>query len=90
MIEFIKGEDKHVKFRVHSAAGGDMIVESADYVFSREGAVEDDGACEITNDGKQPILDMKLYPKETGFYCLEVTYCVADETLKHREEVWVS
>ncbi len=89
MIKFLKGEDKHVKFRVHSAAGEDMIVESASYSFTWYGEVKASGACEIINDGEQPILDMKLYPDEVGTYLLEITYQVADETLKHREEVQV-
>lgn len=89
MIRFIRGEDRHVKFRVHSAAGEDMIVESASYSFARYGAVEASGLCEIINDGKQPVLDMKLFPCESGMYILEITYQVADETLKHREEVQV-
>lgn len=89
MIEFIKGEDKHVKFRVHSATGEDMIVESANYIFERYGEVEAEGQCEVTNDGEQPVLDMKLYPHEKGPYRLEITYQVADEILKHREEVRV-
>ena len=89
MIEFIRGEDKHVKFRVHSAKGEDMIVKSANYTFERYGEVEADGQCEVINDGEQPILDMKLYPRETGHYRLQITYLVADETLIHREDVRV-
>ena len=89
MIKFLKGEDKHVKFRVHSAKGEDMIVESALYRFARYGDEEASGKCEILNDGQQTILDMKQYPREIGMYELEITYIVADETLKHREEVQV-
>lgn len=91
MIEFIKGEDRHVMFRVHSAKGGIMVVDHASYVFSKYGEEEDAGECEIIEDKAQKdvILDMKLEPKTVGLYLLEITYQVVDETLKHREEVKV-
>lgn len=43
MIQFIKGEDRHVKFRVHSAKGKDMIVENASYKLSKYDDVEASG-----------------------------------------------
>lgn len=89
MIKFIRGEDKHVKFRVHSAKGGDMIVESAKYTFLQYGKVETAGECALSNDGENPTIDVKLYPENIGPYLLEITYQVADETLKHREDIQV-
>ena len=89
MVEFIKGEDKHVKFRVHSAKKENMIVESATFVFTRYGEIEKEGVCGIENDGWNCNIDIKLDPKEKGTYCLEITYIIADEILKHREEIKV-
>lgn len=89
MIQFIKGEDRHVKFRVHSAKGADMIVENASFELSKYDEVEASGQCEIEKEGTDVYLDMKLYPKNVGNYELEITYQIADETLKHREEVKV-
>lgn len=90
MINFIRGEDRHVRFRVHSAKGTDMIVESASYELKKYGEVEASGQCEIEKENTDVYLDMKLFPQSTGRYSLEITYRVADETLKHREEMSVN
>lgn len=89
MVKFIKGEDKHVRFLVHTISGGAVIVENASYRLERHKEVEASGECIILNDGKNTEIDAKIHPLQIGVYNLEIVYFVGDEILKHREEVQV-
>lgn len=90
MVKFIQGEDRYVKFEVHSVEKEQVIVESARYALIIHGAAEKEGNCDImTDDDGTAIIRVKINPSEKGYYELEITYCIADETLKHIEKVQV-
>lgn len=90
MIEFILGEDKHIEFTVHSKEQKEVIVESATYELRRLENIEASGDCELIKENEEEtVLRVKLSPREKGNYHLEITYYVADETLKHIEKVQV-
>ncbi len=89
MVKFIQGEDRYVKFEVHSAEE-QVIIESARYSLSIHGIEEKEGNCDIlSDDDGKTIIRVKINPSEKGYYELEITYCIADETLKHIEKIQV-
>lgn len=89
MIEFILGEDRHIRFRVCSCKRQRVVVESASFEISSKGEPIEKGACEIITEDEAVYLDIKFAPPAKGSYLIEVTYLIADETLRHKEYMMV-
>jgi len=85
-LRYLLGEDKYVRFEVTSTRGDDFSIDSALYALSKDGEVESSGPCTISGHE----ISVKLKPLfRSCLYTLEVTYCIADETLKKRVELEV-
>ena len=90
MIDFILGENKYVKFAVHSRKKEPFTVSSATWELYHYGELEDSGTCEIEKDGDTTILKVQLEPKaHSKRYQLFVTYTIGDEVKKHIEDMEV-
>ena len=74
---FILGEDKYLKFLVKSLKGEDFEISKATYKLYKDKEIEAEGNCSINEHYKS----MR--------YCLEITYCIADEILKKRVQIEV-
>lgn len=86
MIYFILGENKHVKFAVHSRKQEAFSIRSASWELFYDGQLEASGDCEIENAESGLYLDIQLIPEHRSRkYQLMVTYSVGDETKKHME-----
>ena len=81
MIRFILGEDRHVKYFVHSVKSEYFVVKDATYELIYNGEVEASGSCELTQEEDGSFVDVKLQPK----YRL----MIADEVIKNREQMEV-
>ena len=78
---FILGEDKYLKFLVKSLKGEDFEISKATYKLYKDKEIEAEGNCSI---------NVKLNPLYKSMrYCLEITYCIADEILKKRVQIEV-
>ena len=85
-VDFILGEDRHVKLYVHSVKDEYVAIASASYELLLDGDIEDSGSCVI--DGQ--YIDMKLNPlHKSRAYILEVTCAIADEVRKKRLSIGV-
>lgn len=89
MVKFILGEDRHIKFLVHSNKNEHFEITEAAWELLKAGKVEQSGACVVSVENEKNYLDIKLSPRQLGTYYLMLTYTVGDETIKNKEEVWV-
>lgn len=93
MITFILGEDRHVRYKVESDRKCDYIaIKEASFQLLYDGQEEASGTCEVIHEEGEGgcYVDAKLAPqKKSGLYELEITISVADEIIKHREEMRV-
>lgn len=89
MIEYILGEDRHIRFRVCSCKRQRVVVESASFIISSQGEEIESGQCEIITEDESVYLDIKFAPPAKGSYLVEITYLIADETLRHKEYISV-
>lgn len=78
--EFILGEEKFLDFQVRSTITQTVVITSATYKLSINGADDIVGIC-VINGSKISVL---LEPPNRGTYLLEITYVVAEETRKVR------
>lgn len=90
MIRFILGEDRHVKYFVHSVKGEYFSIRSAAWELRYSGEVEAAGECEITQEENGWYVDARIQPKNrSSRYELEITLEIADEVIKNRESMEV-
>lgn len=89
MIEYILGEDRHIRFRVCSCKQQRVVVESASFLIMYQKESVASGQCEIITENESVYLDIKFAPQEKGSYQIEITYMIADETLRHKEYISV-
>ena len=90
MIHFILGEDRHVKYFVHSVKSEYFVVKDAAYELIYNGEVEASGNCEVIQEENGSYVDAKLQPKyRSNLYVLEITLMIADEIIKNREQMEV-
>ena len=90
MIRFILGEDRHVKFRIHSTDGEPFTIREGTYRLLYAGEEEAAGECHIIEDVTERFLDIKLQPlKRSKCYILEITLKIADEVVMDREQMEV-
>ncbi|MFR2900242.1 hypothetical protein [Hungatella sp.] len=90
MIRFILGEDRHVKYFVHSVKSEYFVVKDATYELIYNGEVEASGSCELTQEEDGSFVDVKLQPMyRSNLYILEITLMIADEVIKNREQMEV-
>lgn len=83
---FILGEDKYLKFLVKSLKGEDFEISKATYQLYKDKEIEAEGNCSIN----EHYITVKLNPLYKSMrYCLEITYCIADEILKKRVQIEV-
>lgn len=90
MIDFILGENKHVRFLVCSRKEESFSINSASWELYYDGQLEASGSCDIEKRDTGLYLDIMLEPKiRSGKYLLMITYLVGDETKKHAERMEV-
>lgn len=90
MIDFILGENKHVRFLVCSRKEEAFSINSASWELYYDGQLEASGKCDIENLDTGLHLDIMLEPKNRSRkYQLFITYLVGDETKKHVERMEV-
>lgn len=90
MIRFILGEDRHVKYYVHSTESEYFIIRNAAYELLYDGKTEAAGECEVIREGIGWYVDVKMQPKHRSTrYVLEITLEIADEVVKNREPMEV-
>lgn len=90
MIRFILGEDRHVKYFVHSAKSEYFAIKEAAFVLEYDGKVEAAGGCGVVRQEDGYYVDAKIQPKNRGrLYVLEITLHIADEVVKNREQMEV-
>lgn len=89
MVKFILGEDRHVKFLVHSNKNERFEITEASWELLMYGKAELSGTCTITVENQENYLDVKLMPQKTGTYTLMLTYSVGDEIIKNAVEIQV-
>lgn len=90
MIRFILGEDRHVKYFVHSIKSEYFVVKKATFELSYDGQMEASGDCEIVQEESGSYIDVKLQPlNRSRLYALEITLHIADEVIKNREQMEV-
>ena len=92
LIRFILGEDRHVKYFVHSVRSEYFSVKEASWQLLYDGRVEASGECEVLRDEELNgwYVDTKLQPENRGrLYVLELTLGIADEVIKNREQMEV-
>lgn len=86
MIDFILGENKHVRFAVYSRKEEAFSVSSAAWELYHDGQLEAEGECKIEQLDSGLHLDIMMEPqKRSRKYTLIITYRVGDETKKHVE-----
>jgi len=85
-VDFILGEDKYVKFLVHSAKNDEFTIHKASFELYLDSSLEQNGNCTI--DGH--YINLKLNPQcASNLYTLVITYIIADETLKYKVRIGV-
>jgi hypothetical protein len=90
VIRFILGEDRHVKYFVHSVKGEYFCVKEASFCLLYDGKVEASGECEVTPGERGCVVDSKILPeRRSRKYELEITLHIADEIIKNREPMEV-
>lgn len=90
VIHFILGEDRHVKYFVHSVKSEYFVVKKAVFDLIYDGQTEASGECEIVQAEKGSYIDAKLQPcQKSRRYELELTLYIADEIIKNREQMEV-
>ncbi len=90
MIQFILGEDRHVKYFVHSVESEYFAIRKASWELRLNGETEASGECVITQEEKGWYVDAKIQPQSrSNRYELEITLEIADEVIKNRESMEV-
>lgn len=90
MIRFILGEDRHVKYYVHSVKSEYFTIREAAFRLIYDGETEAEGACEVVREENGYYVDAKLQPRNRSrMYMLEITLRIADEVIKNREQMEV-
>lgn len=93
MIEFILGEDRHVKYFVHSIDKNEYFaIKEANFYLYCNGQEEASGECTIERDDEKKgyFVDAKIQPeKRSRMYTLEIELKIADEIIKNREKMEV-
>lgn len=90
MIRFILGEDRHVKYFVHSVKEEYFVIKQASFELLNQGEVEASGMCEVVQEENGSFVDVKLQPlHRSRNYELEITLLIADEVIKNREQMEV-
>ena len=87
MITFILGEDRHVKYFVHSIGQYDyFVIKDAKFSLLHNGKQEAAGVCTIEKDEEKNgyYVDVKI-----RMYTLEIELKIADEIIKNREKMEV-
>lgn len=90
MVTFILGEDRYVWYFVHSPKMEYFSVKDAAFRLMHGQDAEAEGVCEVRwNEEKRGIdLNCKLQPtRRSKLYRLELTLRVADEIIKHVEDM---
>ena len=83
MIKFLLGETKTLKFKVTNSEGEDFTIQEANYKLYKANELVDERDCKI--EGHELI--MIVTPEDRGFYNLEITYKVNDETRMGRYQI---
>lgn len=90
MIRFILGEDRHVKYLVHSVKQEYFTIKEAAFRLIYDGEVETEGTCEVVREEDGYSVDAKIQPlNRSRLYVLEITLRIADEVIKNREQMEV-
>lgn len=90
MIHFILGEDRHVKYFVHSVKSEYFVIKEAAFKLLYDGETEASGECAVVRQDEGYYVDAKLQPRNRSrLYVLEVTLHIADEVIKNREQMEV-
>lgn len=93
MITFILGEDRHVKYFVHSIGQYDyFVIKDAKFSLLHNGKQEAAGVCTIKKDEEKNgyYVDAKIQPvQKSRMYTLEIELKIADEIIKNREKMEV-
>lgn len=90
MIRFILGEDRHIKYFVHTEKKEYFVIKEATFALIYNGEVEASGTCSVTREANGNYLDIQLQPEHRSRkYDIEVTIHVADEIIKHKEHMEV-
>lgn len=93
MITFILGEDRRVKYFVHSIGQYDYFaIKSAKISLLHNGKEEAAGVCTIEKDEEKNgyYVDAKIQPmQKSRMYILEIELKIADEIIKNREKMEV-
>lgn len=90
MIRFILGEDRHVKYLVHSVKQEYFTIREAAFRLIHDGETEAEGVCEIVREEEGYSVDAKIQPlNRSRLYVLEITLHIADEVIKNREQMEV-
>lgn len=86
MITFILGEDRHVKYFVHSVDQYDYFaIKEANFSLLHNGKEEAAGVCTIERDEEKNgyYVDTKIQPmQKSRMYTLEIELKIADEIIK--------
>ena len=89
MITFILGEDRHVKYFVHSVDQYDYLaIKEAKLSLPQNGKEEAAGVCTIERDEEKNgyYVDTKIQPmQKSRMYTLEIELKIADEIIKNKE-----
>lgn len=90
MIRFVLGEDRHVKYFVHSVKSESFKIKEALFELEYDGKVEASGNCEVVQEDTGYFVDAKIQPlNRSRLYTLEITLHIADEVIKNRERMEV-
>lgn len=90
MIRFILGEDRHVKYFVHSVKDEYFVIKQASFKLLYDGETEASGECDVVRQDDGYCVDAKLQPlNRSRLYVLEITLHIADEVIKNREQMEV-
>ena len=94
MITFILGEDRHVKYFVHSIGQYDyFVIKDAKFSLLHNGKQEAAGVCTIEKDEEKNgyYVDAKIQPvQKSRMYTLEIELKIADEIMIKIEKVELS
>ena len=90
MITFILGEDRHVKYFVHSIGQYDyFVIKDAKFSLLHNGKQEAAGVCTIEKDEEKNgyYVDVKIQPvQKSRMYTLEIELKIADEIIREENE----
>lgn len=93
MITFILGEDRHVKYFVHSIGKYEYFaIKKAKFRLYRNGQEEASGECTIERDEEKNgyYIDAKIKPeRRSRMYTFEIELKIADEIIKNKESMEV-